>query len=380
MVEVGFDARTDSVAAEEGEECQRFDVAVLASPTRTREGFLRAQAVLTRSGVFAYPEYGSAELRHPDEIFAPESMGSFALLPVTANHPPRMLTPEIVRDYQIGSVGAPERVGAVMRADVLITDPVAIEAIMSGKNRISLGYTSKVVKRSGVYTDDEGKDHRYDSVQTQIRGNHLAIITKAQDTPRAGDLAQIRIDATKRGKTMKIKLAGFEFDVADDVGAEVQKRVDAVTAELSTVQGQVAVLKSEVSKVTADSEAQARLDAEAGALESRMQLILTAQPVLEKPVAELARMDALSIMTAIVAKEKPDVKLAGRDEAFVKGAFEIVMADLSKRVDTTVKLRESQNSGDIQPRTDAKSKIDEAYARMNKRSEDAWKPKTASNS
>lgn len=373
MVEVRFDSVEGETVAED---CQRYDAAAtLSPPARTREGFLRAQGVLTRAGVFEYPDPMSGavtrEYRPVEEVFAGESMSSFALMPVTLNHPPKMLTPATVSKHQVGAIGTPDRAGLAMRADILITDQAAIDAVLSGKNKLSLGYTSRVERRSGTFVDDDGQEHRFDAVQTSIRGNHLAIITAKGSVPRAGDATQIRIDS-KEQKTMKIKINGSEIEVPDEIGAELQKRVDAMATELSTTQGKLEALSSEQSKQT---EVQARKDSDARELESRMALIFQAQPVLEKPVAELARMDALDIMTAVVSKERPEMKLDGKNPAFVAGAFEIVMADLAKRVDSADKLRTVANKGQkIEARTDATSKIADAFNRMNKSYENAWKP------
>lgn len=58
--------------------------------TRTTEGFLTGRAIVTSIGVFTY-QYADGtvlrELRLPEEVFAPESLESMKLKPVTNQHP-----------------------------------------------------------------------------------------------------------------------------------------------------------------------------------------------------------------------------------------------------------------------------------------------------
>src|ERR1700722_2731251 len=57
----------------------------------TAEGWLKADATLTRTGVFKYkmPD-GSIirQLRLPEEVFSRETMKSMEMLPITEDHPP----------------------------------------------------------------------------------------------------------------------------------------------------------------------------------------------------------------------------------------------------------------------------------------------------
>jgi len=50
----------------------RFDSIPLPKMERTKEGYLRGQAVVSRSGVFSYMNMDGTirgELRHPEEVF-----------------------------------------------------------------------------------------------------------------------------------------------------------------------------------------------------------------------------------------------------------------------------------------------------------------------
>lgn len=75
---------------------------------RTDEGFLKGRAVVKNVGVFLYQDGKGGirrELRLPEEIFAPASVDSLKLKPITINHPSEEVTSENVRKYQVGSTG-----------------------------------------------------------------------------------------------------------------------------------------------------------------------------------------------------------------------------------------------------------------------------------
>jgi hypothetical protein len=73
----------------------RFDRGELrGAATRTDEGYIRADAIVTRVGVLTYRNKDGTlrrELRHPDDVFSAESLASLKLIPVTNEHPPGRL-------------------------------------------------------------------------------------------------------------------------------------------------------------------------------------------------------------------------------------------------------------------------------------------------
>lgn len=199
----------------------RQSVEILGSPTRTEEGYLRAQGILTRAGVLEYHDAITGqlrrELRPPEEVFDPESIRSFALLPITVEHPDQLLDSNSARGHSVGAVGTPERVDNLLRADVLIHDASAIREAEQGRNHLSCGYRQVLEERPGLYLDPAtGREERFDAVQTKIRGNHVALT----DDPRAAE-ARIRMDSAgrragaRKDSKMRIKMNGTECDVPD---------------------------------------------------------------------------------------------------------------------------------------------------------------------
>ncbi len=195
--------RFDSDDTPASETVRRWDFAELRTPTKTKEGFIRAEGYLTRAGVFPYRRPDGSikhEFRPEDQVFDAQSLASFSLVPLTLDHPPDLLNPKTVSSHQAGTVGVPTRSGDHVRAEILITRQDAIDAIQAGKHNLSCGYSCKLEQRSGVYTDSAGVVHRFDAVQTQIFGNHVALVA----TPRAGPQARIRMD------TNDAEMAGTE--------------------------------------------------------------------------------------------------------------------------------------------------------------------------
>lgn len=169
----------------------RLDRGELQKPTKMSNGWMRIDGRITRTGVFTYRLPGGKvrrELRLPDEVFKTDAMQSFALVPVTDEHPPAMLDAHNTKDYARGSVaGTLRKDGEFVAGELLITDAALIKKLEDGKAReISCGYNCDLDETPGVTSDGL----RYDAIQRNIRGNHVAIVPKG----RAGPEARVRMD------------------------------------------------------------------------------------------------------------------------------------------------------------------------------------------
>ena len=117
-------------------------------------------------------------------------MESFDGVPVTNDHPPVMLTDKNAREYTVGSLqGMPKRDDDHLRGRLAIYDGDTIEAIHQGRRQVSLGYTCDLIEEPGTHPQYGD----YDAKQTNIRGNHVAVV----DTARAGSTACVRLDAAE---------------------------------------------------------------------------------------------------------------------------------------------------------------------------------------
>ena len=132
-----------------------------------------------------------AVIRSPDEVFSEAALASFEGKPVTNDHPPGLIGPDDVKNYEMGHAQNIRRGSGewkdFMIADLHIHDRDLINAIQNGKREISCGYECDYVKNEdGTYS------------QKYIRGNHVAVV----DRGRAGKRAAI-LDSYKNKKAEK---------------------------------------------------------------------------------------------------------------------------------------------------------------------------------
>ena len=163
----------------------------------TGEGFLICKNVpIARTGTQDYlgRELGLTDgnadkiiavIRSPDEVFSEAALASFEGKPVTNDHPPGLIGPDDVKNYEMGHAQNIRRGSGewadYMIADLHIHDRDLIDAIQNGKREISCGYECDYVKNTdGTYS------------QKNIRGNHVAVV----DRGRAGKRAAI-LDSDK---------------------------------------------------------------------------------------------------------------------------------------------------------------------------------------
>lgn len=169
----------------------RIDRGNLSKPVKMSNGWLRIDGRLTRTGVFTYRNNDGTmrrELRLPEEVFKSDAMQSFALVPVTDEHPPGFLDAKNTREYARGSVaGTLRKDGEFVAGELLVTDADLIKKLEDGAAReLSCGYNCDLDEKPGITSDGL----RYDAIQRNIRGNHVAVVAKG----RAGPEARVRMD------------------------------------------------------------------------------------------------------------------------------------------------------------------------------------------
>jgi hypothetical protein len=129
------------------------------------------------------------EYRPEDEVSSEAALLSLANLPVTLEHPPELLTPDTVSQYQRGFTGSHVEYRSPFASGVVtITDRAAIEAVKRGDSvELSVGYRVEFDPTPGVTPSGE----RFDGIQRRISGNHLAIVREA----RGGRELRLHMDA-----------------------------------------------------------------------------------------------------------------------------------------------------------------------------------------
>lgn len=196
-----------------------------AKVRKTKQGFLVATPRVARAGIQVYkgrevgrPEMDEVRVYRPEkEVFAKAALASFARLPVTLEHPPVLIDSTNWRKYTVGH-GDPEviRDGQFVRVPIMVTDSAAVKAYDEGKVELSAGYTMDLAWEKGTTEAGEA----YDAVQTEIRGNHIALV----DAARGG--SQLRIGDEGEPEMKTIVVDGLEVEVSDMAAKVVTRALD----------------------------------------------------------------------------------------------------------------------------------------------------------
>lgn len=172
--------------------------------TQTPEGFVICHNVpIARTG---WQDYFAREIglqgeqsikvyRSEEEVFSPATIASFEGKPVTDDHPAQDVRPDNISAYGKGHAQNVHRGSGnqsdMLLADLVITDPILISEIETGKREVSCGYDCDYIPRS------DGKGYN----QVSICGNHVAVVERG----RAGPQVSIRDSKPQGGKT-KVKI------------------------------------------------------------------------------------------------------------------------------------------------------------------------------
>lgn len=366
---------------------QRFDRGTVASGTvvRTDEGYLEADAVISRAGVFRYTLSDGTvrrELRPPDEVFAPDALASFQMVPMTNGHPgPReddglaLVNAQNSKRLAVGWTG--ERVrqdGLFLRARLRLTDASAIRAVENGRRELSCGYTARLDMTPGTFMGEP-----YDAIQREIRGNHLAIV----DVARAGREAALRLDGEQvteeasmsDRKMTTVKVDGLDYEAAPEVAnalAKAQARLDSLAADLKTKADEADATKAKLDSATTELETLKKQDRSAEireAVKARVALERVAARVLPADT-KLDEMDDAAIRRAVILAKEPTAKLDDKSEVYVQARFDSVVERLPERDTKAIADQRERTTprGDAQP-ADSST----ARQRMIEESRNAWK-------
>jgi hypothetical protein len=345
---------------------RRLDRSSFGRAQRLDNGMIRAPARLTRTGVFTYLTADGKtvrELRLPEEVFAPESLSSFELVPLTNDHPTENggeVTAENAKRLSVGTVGNVKRdetdrnyVGAVL----MIHDADAASLVESGKREISCGYfcDREPAEPGATYRDPlTGDAEPYDFVQRNIRGNHVAIVNVGRAGPEVRiimDAADgVQVDSTdvrvmktqtegvtperKATEMLKITIDGVTYEVAPQVSEALAKERKINADMLEAVRGESAKVKSDLDKAIARADA---LEAEKKTLAEKLEkatkpeaisAAVTERVSLESIAARFEvktdGLDNLAVRRAVITKIDANVKLEGKSDDYVIGMFDHV--------------------------------------------------------
>jgi len=331
----------------------RYDAARLGNTKKTSQGFLRAPARVTRTGVLTYHRADGTvvrELRRPDSVFAADSLATLADAPVTDLHPRDMLSPANAKQLAVGHVsGASARAdaGRFVEAQLVITDAAMIAAIEAGnRSEVSCGYTCDLLHGAGTFNGEH-----YDAEQKNIVYNHVGI--GPRNWGRAGAEVALRLDS-KTPDDFALGEGAARAVLTDEPKRDsmdlVTVRIDGIEAQVSPTTAQIlqrtldtrdAAVRDAASKLT---DLQKRFDAQQAeldatktqlaqaadpkrfdtALRERLELLDRARPVLGRDF-KLDAKTPREIKEAALEKMKAGGKLSERSDSYVDALFDLTV-------------------------------------------------------
>lgn len=183
------------------------------------DGFLRARVRFARAGVFPYVVDGKTvyEAKLPEEIFSLSTIDSAKRVPVTDGHPYSLVSSSNYADHVRGTLGDSIVVAeGFLEAEETVFDSALIEKIKNGKaTQVSIGFTCEPDNTAGEYNGT-----RYDSVQRNIKINHIAHVAQG----RAGEDVRAYLDSQNGSEKIPTTNINFKFD-------EIKKEQEKMSEE-----------------------------------------------------------------------------------------------------------------------------------------------------
>jgi uncharacterized protein len=365
----------------------------------TADGYMKAQPRIARTGLQKYlgiecgrPEMDTVMVYRPENsVFHNDAMHSYSHLPITVDHPRSMVNADSWKKHAVGETGDEVvRDGGSVRVPMMLRDSKAIELVKSGKRQLSVGYACDLQWQGGYTADGE----HYDAVQTNIRGNHLAIVTEA----RGGPLLTIG-DSTMTEQLRTVLIDGLPIELKDRDATIVQRTLTNLTDAFEAFKKKAAADDEETDK---KCDAMAKdLAAKDTEVKTKDALILTLQTQLKDAtdpakldaqlaVRDIVRMKAVAIMGPTFKADGRKIEDVMRDvvtaksgvgdaaktwgDPEVKAVFDHLTAGLQSAPRDPIRDASHAFSGPG-PAYSGQSVKDAAYAEMVKDMENAWKTK-----
>ena len=289
----------------------RFDNVYSPKIALTKTGYMKGEAFVTRTGVLVYKNHDGSErreLRHPDDVFNPESLNSLKTIPITKNHPPQLVNVNNVNQFMVGMTGETVHIdGDNIAVSLNITHKEGIDAVNKGMKELSLGYNLDLLEESGEY-EGETYTHR----QTNIIYNHLSLVEKA----RAGRSARLNLDGyfIEETEINKKDVLMNNENSPSQVSEEMQARFDQSEEVIAQLKAKLEALEA----VNTDSVV-------AESVNTRLALITKALKVINVDSVELSAKTDREIMEAVIKASSAAINLDGKSDAYVEARFDAVV-------------------------------------------------------
>lgn len=353
----------------------RIDNVEIQSARIDELGFLQVGGVIGRVGVQEYVIDGQIvrELRPESEVI--KSARTFVRKPVTLNHPENFVTAENTDSFMKGMTSMVQyRDGLLIDPEMTISHQDAIEAGLTTHKQVSCGYLVEVKPESGVWIDthgvqgEKGAEYQYDAVQTNIRGNHVALVTEA----RAGQIASLKLDSdnaasigiSNRVDSSKITIE-HENNEEHDQMSEPNVKVDQTDAWLARLDAAKAEITELTQKFDELAAAKTAMEAEKAELQGKVDAYEVQVKELEQQVkdskAAVLSDEQIALETAgrVALWNKVGSHLDGVEVDYSKSQLEIKKLFLATKVDAAKVAEASEDAINgmwlvLEPKEDAK--------------------------
>jgi hypothetical protein len=341
---------------------------------RLPEGYLRADAIVARTGIQTYLDTdGRAvrEYRPESEVANPDSLATFGGQVVTDGHPKDRVDAANSRELQRGFTDSTVVYDkGFVKVAITLTDAQVIDRAESGNAvELSAGYSVDIDPTPGVTPNGES----YDRVQRNIRVNHVAVVERG----RAGPMAKLYLDSEDtliqiEDPTMPEEPATYtpdpsvvEPDPAPAAVIEPQPEevvtdampqklmadmVDMLKAQnkdmakqLKDMREKYDAMMQRMSGMKSDSDIETEIQER---VKARVKLINDAHPILGSQL----NLDAADrdIQIEVIRKVTPDWDPKDRSDAYIAGRFEGVLESMQAQSST----------GDLRSAVDAAARSD----------------------
>lgn len=330
----------------------RFDRNPLPKVSKTKEGYIKGMAIVTRTGIFKYVDNQGnirLELRHPDDILEAESLESLKQIPITVEHPTVLVDSTNAKNLSVGLTGETVKVdGENIKTTVTITALDGINAVDNGKEELSLGYTLDLEEEEGVY-NGQPYTHR----QKNIRYNHLAIVERG----RAGANARLNFDSFECGmivdenithereNMVKINIDNVDVEVEEAVKKafdSLNARFDAETKAKSDIQKEIDSLKAKLDEKEEELKSAKEMNSDSAISEkakARVELIAKAGKVVN--IDGLYDLSDREIKLSVIKSRYDNLDLTDKSDDYVSARFDAICEALTNN-DEAIKKQQSQ--------------------------------------
>ena len=323
----------------------RIDKNPLPKVYRTSEGYIKGTAIVTRTGIFKYVDNQGnirLELRHPDDILDEDSLESLKQIPITVEHPTVLVDSSNVKQLGVGLTGETVKIdGENIKTTVTITAIEGVEAINSGKEELSLGYTLDLEEEEGIY-NGQPYTHR----QKNIRYNHLAIVKRA----RAGANARLNFDSFECGiivdeniKLERENMVKINIDNVDvEVDEAVKKSFDSLNARLDSATAEADTLKAKLDEKEEELKKAKEINSDSAISEkakARVELIAKAGKVVN--IDGLYDLSDREIKLSVIKSRYDSLDLTDKSDDYVSARFDAICEALTNN-DEAIKKQQSQ--------------------------------------